>query len=328
MAKSPVPLKIAVAEFPHTKAILSGRIPIEGVEPQFMNVVPQIAAYRRMVRDVEFDVCELAPTTYIIARAHGAPFVALPIFVSRMFHHSGFLVRPDAGIKSPKDLEGKKVGVRAYSVTTGVWTRGILIDEYGLDSSKVTWVVDDEEHVRELQLPPNVVQAPEGTSLVEMMAKGEISAGFSGNAGLGRAGKPTAGWDAKQIPAADYPEMFSDAKSIEAAWFKKTGIYPMHGTIVVKDSVLREHPWVARSLLDAYSKAKSEWMPSLLDGSANAATDKKYRDLMPVVGEDPLPFGIKRNRATIEALESYAFKQKLIPRRMSIDELFVDPEMM
>jgi 4,5-dihydroxyphthalate decarboxylase len=328
MAKSPVPLKIAVAEFPHTKAILSGRIPIEGVEPQFMNVVPQIAAYRRMVRDVEFDVCELAPTTYIIARAHGAPFVALPIFVSRMFHHSGFLVRPDAGIKSPKDLEGKKVGVRAYSVTTGVWTRGILIDEYGLDSSKVTWVVDDEEHVRELQLPPNVVQAPEGTSLVEMMAKGEISAGFSGNAGLGRAGKPTAGWDAKQIPAADYPEMFSDAKSIEAAWFKKTGIYPMHGTIVVKDSVLREHPWVARSLLDAYSKAKSEWMPSLLDGSANAATDKKYRDLMPVVGDDPLPFGIKRNRATIEALESYAFKQKLIPRRMSIDELFVDPEMM
>lgn len=326
MAKSPVPLTIAVADYPHTKAILSGRIPIEGIEPRFANVVPQIAAYRRMVRDVEFDICELAPTTYIIARAHGAPFVALPIFVSRAFHHGGLLVRPDAGIKSPRDLEGKKVGVRAYSVTTGVWTRGILIDEYGLDSSKVTWVVDDEEHVRELRLPSNVIHASEDTSLVEMMAKGEISAGFSGNAGLGRAGKPTAGWDAKKIPPADYPELFPDAKSLEAAWFKKTGIYPMHGTIVVKESVLREHPWVARSLYEAYDAAKKQWLDALRTGSADAASDKKYRELMPVVGDDPLPFGIERNRATIEALESYAYKQKLIPRRMPINELFVDPD--
>ncbi len=100
-----------------------------------------------MVRDVEFDVCEMAPTTYMIARALGAPFIALPVFVMRRFHHGGFVVRPDSGIKVPKDLEGKKVGVRAYSVTTGVWTRGIFVNEYGLDSSKVTWVVDDEEHV-------------------------------------------------------------------------------------------------------------------------------------------------------------------------------------
>ena len=153
-----------------------------------------------------------------------------------------------------------------------------------------------------LQLPPNVIHAPEDTSLVEMMAKGEISAGFSGNAGLGRAGKPTAGWDAKKIPPADYPDLFPDAKSLEAAWFKKTGIYPMHGTIVVKDSVLREHPWVARSLYDAYSRAKDEWLGALRAGSADAASDKKYRELTTIVGEDPLPFGIDRNRATIEAL--------------------------
>ena len=145
MAK-PVPLKIAIADYPHVAAVRSGAIPIEGVAAEFVNVVPQIAAFRRMVRQVEFDVCELAPTTYIIARAFNAPFVALPIFVMRRFHHSGFLVRPDANIRTPKDLEGKNVGVRAYSVTTGVWTRGIFIDDYGLDISKVTWVVDDEEH--------------------------------------------------------------------------------------------------------------------------------------------------------------------------------------
>src|SRR5215212_8985887 len=151
-----------------------------------------------MVRNVEFDVCELAPTTYIIARAFGAPFVALPIFVMRRFHHGGLLVRSDADIQNPKDLEGKKVGVRAYSVTTGVWTRGILVDEYGLDSSRVTWVVDDEEHVEQLRLPPNVVHVAEGKSLAGMMAAGEIQAGFAANAGIGREGPPQAGWQAKE----------------------------------------------------------------------------------------------------------------------------------
>lgn len=326
MASSPVRLNIAIARYPQTSAILDGGISIEGVDARFANVVPQIAAFRRMVRDVEFDVCELAPTTYIIVRSLGAPFVALPIFVQRYFHHSGLLVRPDAGIARPKDLEGRKVGVRAYSVTTGVWTRGILIDDHGLDTSKVTWVVDDEEHVLGMQLPPNVIQAPGGTSLVEMMAKGEISAGFSGNAGLGRAGAPTAGWDAKKLLPADYPELFPDASEREAEWYRRTGIYPMHGTIVVRDSVLKDNPFVARSLLDAFTAAKQAWLPDLHSGRADAATDRKYRGLVPLVGDDPLPFGIAINRPTIEALERYAFRQKLIDRRMSIEELFFDPQ--
>ena len=208
-------LKIAVAEHPHTSAIRNGTIPIEGVEAEFVTVKPQIGAFRRMVRDVEFDVCELAPTTYIIARAYGAPFVALPIFVVRRFHHAGLLVRPDAGIKTPKDLEGKKVGVRAYSVTTGAWTRQVLMDEFGLDSSKVTWVVDDEEHVTQLKLPPNVIHAPEGTSLAEMMEKGELVGGFGANAGIGRTGAPTGGWTEVE---ADYPDLFPNAAELEAEY--------------------------------------------------------------------------------------------------------------
>lgn len=318
-----IKLDISIAAFPHTAALLSGEIPIEGVEPNFIEVIPQIGAFRRMVRQVEFDVCEIAPTTYIIARAYGAPFVALPIFVTRRFHHSGLLVRPDSGIKGPKDLEGKKVGVRAYSVTTGVWTRCILIDEYGLDSSKVTWVVDDEEHVTQLPLPSNVVHAPEGRSLADMMAAGELSAGFDANAGIGRSGSPTGGW--KEIKA-DYPELFPDAAELEAAWYRKTGIYPMHGTIVVKDAVLKAHPWVARSLYEAFSKAKTQWLGKLHSGEANEASDKKYRLLAKVVGDDPLPFGMTLNLPTIRALEDTAFKQSLTPRRMAMDEIFVDPE--
>jgi 4,5-dihydroxyphthalate decarboxylase len=318
-----VHLKIAVAEHPHTSAVRNGSIPIEGVDAEIITVQPQIAAFRRMVRQVEFDVCELAPTTYIIARAYGAPFVALPIFVQRRFHHAGLLVRPDAGIQTPKDLEGRKVGVRAYSVTTGVWTRGILIDEFGLDSSKVTWVVDDEEHVTQLQLPSNVVHAPEGKALADMMASGELAAGFQGNAGVGRTGAPTGGW---QTVEANYPDLFPNAEELEAEWYRRTGIYPMHGTLVVKDSVLKEHPWVATSLFKAFSKAKDEWLAKLDARTPDNASDKKYAALRKVVGHDPLPYGMGPNLTTISALEDLAFKEGLTPRRMRLDELFVDPE--
>jgi 4,5-dihydroxyphthalate decarboxylase len=316
-------LTIAVAEYPHTSAVRDGSIPIEGVEAEFITVKPQIGAFRRMVRQVEFDVCELAPTTYIIARAYGAPFVAIPIFLMRRFHHGGMLIRPGAGIRTPKDLEGRKVGVRAYSVTTGVWTRRILMDEFDLDSSKVTWVVDDEEHVTQLKLPSNVIHAPEGTSLAAMMASGELDAGLQGNAGIGRTGAPTGGW---QTVEADYPELFPNAEELEAAWYQRTGIYPMHGTIVVKDSVLKEHPWVATSLFKAFSRAKDEWLAKLDASTPDNAADEKYAALRKIVGRDPLPYGMAANLATISALEDAAFKQELTPRRMRVDELFVDPE--
>ncbi len=320
---SRVRLTIAVADYPHTAAVRNGSIPIEGVDAEIITVEPQIAAFRRMVRQVEFDVCELAPTTYIIARACGAPFVALPIFVLRRFHHAGLLIRPDSGIRTPKDLEGRKVGVRAYSVTTGVWTRAVLIDEYGLDSSKVTWVVDDEEHVTQLKLPSNVIHTPPGRSLAEMMADGELAAGFHGNAGVGRSGSPTGGWKTVE---AHYPDLFSNAEELEADWFRRTGIYPMHGTIVVKDSVLAAHPWVARSLYQAFAQAKDEWLQRLDTQSANNASDRKYAKLREVVGHDPLPYGMAANEKTIQALIDTAYKQQLTPRKMEIAELFVDPE--
>lgn len=318
-----IPLKIAIAEHPHTSAIRNGSIPIEGVDAEFITVQPQIGAFRRMVRDVEFDVCELAPTTYIIARAYGAPFVALPIFVVRRFHHSGLLVRPDAGIQTPKDLEGTKVGVRAYSVTTGVWTRQVLIDEFGLDSSKVTWVVDDEEHVTQLKLPSNVIHAQAGKSLAEMMAQGELSAGFAAAAGIGRTGAPTGGW--KEVEA-DYPDLLPNSAELEAKYYARTGVYPMHGTIVVKDAVLAANPWIAKSIFDAFAQAKKEWLARLDAGEATSASDKKYLELRKIVGHDPLPYGLQQNLKTIDTLEATAFKQGLTPRRMSIGELFVDPK--
>ena len=319
-------LKIAVAEYGHTRTVTSGVIPIEGITPDFVKVAPIIGAFRRMVRDLEFDICEMAPTTYMIARALGSPFIALPIFLMRRFHHGGFVVRPDAGIKVPKDLEGKNVGVRAYSVTTGVWTRGIFINEYDLDSSKVTWIVDDEEHVTALKLPPNVMHAPEGKSLQSMMKAGEIQAGFSGPAGVGRSGPPIGGWDKAAAAAATadtYPELIANVEQVEADWFRHSGIYPIHGLIVVKDEVISRYPWLARSLMDAFVAAKKPYLDEIKSGKDDTPEDKRYRKFLSLM-DDPLPYGITANRPSIEALVTYSLQQKLIPSRPQLDRVFVD----
>ncbi|WP_434114622.1 ABC transporter substrate-binding protein [Paraburkholderia caffeinilytica] len=326
MPNDKLPLKIAIATYEHTAAVKDGRAPIEGVAPDFVEISPIIAAFRRMVRDVEFDVCEMAPATYMIARAAGAPFKALPVFVFRRFHHGGFVYRSDAGIGKPKDLEGKKAGVRAYSVSTGIWTRGILQNDCGVDISKVTWVVDDEEHVTSLRLPSNVVHAPQGQSLVSMMADGSLQAAFTGPAGIGRSGAPKEGWDASSAQQApSYAEMFPDTLAAERDWYQRTGIYPVHGLIVVKDELLAAHPWLAKSLFDAFVKSKELWLEQLKRGVVKSDTDRHYQAMSEIVG-DPLPLGIAPNRPAIEALIQYSYQQGLLPKHYSIDELFVDPQ--
>lgn len=322
---SPLPLNIAIATYGHTAALKKGQVPIAGVQPEFVEVKPIIAAFRRMVRDVEFDVCEMAPATYMIAREHGAPFKALPVFIFRRFHHAGLVYRDDAGIKGPKDLEGKRAGVRAYSVTTGIWTRGIMTNDYGVDNSKITWVVDDEEHVQSLVLPPNVQQAPGGKSLVDLMASGDLAAAFTDNAGIGRAGAPAEGWQAGgRIKPPEYIEMFPDAAKLEAEWYDKTRIYPVHGLIVVKDDVIAKHPWLGKALYDAFLESKEIYLRQLAAGESVSDKDEHYRAMSKVVG-DPLPYGIEANRASIEAMMTYCHQQGLLKKKYAIDDMFIDP---
>jgi len=324
-----IPLKIAIATYGHTAALKGGQVKIAGVEPNFVEVKPIIAAFRRMVRDVEFDVCEMAPATYMIARAAGAPFKALPVSIFRRFHHAGFVTRGDAGIEVPKDLEGKRAGVRAWSVTTGIWTRGILSEDHGVDLSKITWVVDDEEHVQSLRLPPNVERAPAGRPLVDLMAEGYLSAAFTANAGIGRAGAPTGGWRvADGGDAQTYRELFPDAAAREAEWYRRTGVYPIHGVIVVKDRVLDEHPQVARALFDAFVESKARYLAQLARGDTDTDTDTDahYRAMQQIVGADPLPYGIEANRPSIDRLIRYCFEQQLLPRQFAAEDMFIDIE--
>src|SRR5215210_1686297 len=159
----------------NNKALKDGGVKPRTFEFEFEEVDPLIAAFRRMVRGLEFDISEMAITTYITAREHGKRMTGMPVFLVRAFHHGAILVNTKAGIASPKDLEGKRVGVnRGYTVTTGVWARGVLQDEYGVDLSKVTWVLSGDEHVAEYRSPANVVPIEPGKKMADMLASGEL----------------------------------------------------------------------------------------------------------------------------------------------------------
>src|SRR5258707_6090119 len=161
----------------NNKALKDGEVKPVTCEFAFEEVDPIIAAFRRMVRGNEFDICEMAITTYICAREHGKPMTAVPVFLVRAFHHGAILVNTKVGIRTPKDLEGKKVGVnRGYTVTTGVWARGILQDEHEVDLSKITWVLSGDEHVAEYKPPANVVPIGPGKNMNDMLASGELVA--------------------------------------------------------------------------------------------------------------------------------------------------------
>jgi 4,5-dihydroxyphthalate decarboxylase len=326
-ASGPLILKTAISTYANTRALKENPVISDRLSLEHQEVRPTVAIYRRMVRGLEFDVAELAITTYIVARAHGRAFTALPIFLTRDFHHTGLVYRVGSGIQTPRDLVGHRVGVRAYTVTTGVWTRGILQSEYGLDLDAVTWVTDDEEHVQEFRPPPNVVAAPPGRSLVEMLRSGEIDAALSGAAGIGRAGPPTPNWtdiaSPPADPAAEPVPLIPNAQAREAEWFARTGIYPIHGVVVVRDELLARYPWLAEELFRAFSAARDTGLTRLEHNEPAGPDEEKLRRLQSIVGDLPLlPYGLESNRPTIEALLSFAVDQKIIPTRYAVEELF------
>jgi 4,5-dihydroxyphthalate decarboxylase len=302
-------LTTAIATYPHTKALKDGRVTVPGIELHHVEIAPIIGAFRRMCRRLEFDVCEMAITTYLTARAYGKPFTALPVFVMRQFHHSPIVYNTTAGVAAPKDLEGKKVGVRAYTVTTGVWVRGILATEYGVDLDKVTWVVNDEEHVEEYQraYPPNVVYQP-GANFAEMVATGELAATI----GAGKVESP------------NVKPLIANAPEAEAAWYRKTGIYPVNHTVVVKDSLLEVDATLAPRLFAAFKAAKSAFLGRLAAGADLSPEEQALAGRRHIVGDDPLPYGLARNRKAMEAVIRFAVAQKILPRPVAPEDLFAD----
>ena len=300
-------LKTAIATYAHTKGLKDGSVTAPGIQLEHVEISPIIGAFRRMVRALEFDVSEMAITTYLTAKAYDKAFTALPVFIMCQFHHSPMVYNVKSGVASPKDLEGKKVGVRAYTVTTGVWSRGILATEYGVDLGKITWVVNDEEHVQEYQkaYPSNVLYQA-GANLGEMVAKGELAAAI----GVGKVDSP------------DVKPLIPNAADAEAAWYRKTGIYPINHTVVVKDSLLQADPTLAPRLFNAFKEAKAVFLKQLASGAELPADAQALAKRRSVVGDDPLPYGVAHNRKALEAVIQFAHNQKILPGRVRPEEMF------
>jgi 4,5-dihydroxyphthalate decarboxylase len=291
-----------------TQALKDGSITPSRFALRFEEVPVLIQAFRRMVRSLDFDVSEMAFTTYLCAKAYGKPFTALPIFLVRGFHHGAITRGATAGDIAPKDLEGREVGVnRGYTVTTGVWARGILADEYGVDLSRITWVLSGDEHVAEYRPPRNVVPVAPGKDVPEMVAAGELAAGIG--VADGRPGI---------VP------LIQDAAEAGFTALRQRSLYPINHLVVVRDELLAAHPDLARDLFAAYAEAKNRYVARLRAGAITgpAPADLMYQRVMEITGADPLPYGIAPNRAMIDQLVRYAVSQQILDKPVAAEDLF------
>ena len=292
----------------NNQALKDGTVVPRGVRFEFEEVPVLIDAFRRMVRGMEFDVCEMALTTYVCARAHGKRFTALPIFLVRAFHHGAILHNANAGIRTPKDLEGRRVGVnRGYTVTTGVWARSVLQREHGVDLSKITWVLSGDEHVAEYRPPANVVPIEPGRKMADMLASGELAAAIG-----------------VESDSLNVRPLIPNAKEAGFEALRSRGHYPINHLVVVKDEVLAAHPQVAKQVFEAFAEAKRLYVERLENSAIDkpTAVDEMHRRVAQITGADPLPYGIAPNRAMLEEAVASMLEQRIITRPVDVDSLF------
>jgi 4,5-dihydroxyphthalate decarboxylase len=301
-------LKAAFQTLEHTSALKDGTVRPQGFELQVEEVTAIIHAFRRMVRGLEFDVSEMALTTYLSARAHHKAFTALPIFLVRAFHHGAIFYNKVCGSADPRDLEGKQVGVnRGYTVTTGVWARGILQHEYGVDLSRITWVLSGDEHVEEFQAPSNVIRLEPGRTLEQALVAGQLAAAI----GI-------------QSIHPDIAPLIPDPQEAGFHCLARNGHYPINHLLVVRDSVLAVYPDLPVALFEAFAVAKRPYLERLRAAAIAAPTqsDQMYRRVLDITGTDPLPYGVEPNRCMLETLIGYAQEQRIVSRPYEVDELF------
>ena len=292
----------------NNQALKDGSVKAVGCDLEFEEVPVLIDAFRRMVRGLDFDVCEMALTTYVCARAHGKRMTALPIFLVRAFHHGAIVVNRDAGIRHPKDLEGQRVGVnRGYTVTTGLWARSVLQHQYGVDLKKITWVLSGDEHVAEYRPPANVVPIPAGRKMSEMVSSGEL-----------------AGAIGVEVDAPNVKPLIADAAQAGLNALRDSGHYPINHLVVVKDELLQAHPLIGPAVFEAFAESKRRYVERLRADAIDkpTAVDEVHRRVMAITGADPLPYGIEPNRRMLEQAVSSAWEQGIIERPVVLEDLF------
>ena len=299
-------LNTAIADYGHTIPLKDGSVgsPMFQMANNEISPVPMI--FRRMVRSLEFDVAEMALATYLCSKAHGKRFTALPVFLTRDFYHGMVSYNVNSGIESPTDLEGKRVGVRSYTFTPGVWTRGILSSVYGVDLSAVTWALSGDEHVAEYEAPSNVVSS-DSDDLGQMLLSGEIDAAIG----------------APPVDSADIRPLFSDAAELDAKWHGETGVYPISHLLVVKDELMESVGGIVSELFGVFCEARDDYARRLQSGDTSAPGTAQLLRMAEIVGNDAaLSYDFEGARKTLETFIGFNVEQGVIPSAVEPEDLF------
>ena len=310
-------LTLALCDYDRTLALKTGDVRPDGVDLNVLTLTPEEIFYR-MGRFREFDVSELSLSTYTIRRGRGESLIAIPVFPSQSFRHSAIFVRDGAGIREPKDLRGKRMGVPKYHMTAAVWIRGILEDDYGVAPQDMRWFEGGEgAKVKEVDytLPAEIDHhhVPGDRTLGDMLAAGELDAfmGARRPASFGRG----------------VSRLFPDYRGVERAWYERTGIFPIMHAVVLKEELATQYPWLPRSLYTAFVEAKQHAY-ARLNFTAALLTSLPWQmaeaeETQALMGDDPFAYGIARNRKNLETLVAYSHRQGLAPRRLTLEEMFV-----
>lgn len=328
---SKLKLTLASPAYDRNEALLTGEVQPEGIDLNYITMAPP-QAHSRMLKNQEFDVSDMSMSFYMIAKLSGkAPFTAIPVFPMRKFFHTDLAVNVDSGIKSLSDLKGKRVGVLEYSMSLALWLRGIFQHEYGVLPTDIEWYVEraPDKGVGATFgfTPPSTAKihyVPENTDLTTMLEKGEIDMAFPQfnfwKTQMDRS---------KSLNSSEKGEvklLFPNQKEESIRFYKKTGLFPVNHTVVIRNDILEKNPWVAMSLHEAYQKSKEksyEKVEAKMREPTNYVwLDDLVREVKEVFGPDPYPYGIRKNEKVLDAVTTYSFEQGLSPRKAKIEDLF------
>ena len=320
-------LTLACWNYDRTRALMDGTVQPDGIDLNYLNL-PVEETFFRMIRNREFDVAEMSLSSYSVSLFRDPqPFIAIPVFPSRMFRHSSIYINAHAGIDEPKDLIGKRIGTPEYQMTAPVWIRGLLSDHYGVPVDSVTYCTGGEEEPgrdekQKLDLPPGIRIQPIGDmqTLSAMLAAGEIDA-------LHTARMPST----FQTAPERVRRLFPDFVGVEQQYFRDTGIFPIMHTVVIRREVYEQNRWVAQSLYKAFVEAQRHTYDDLYVTAALKAMlpwlTAQVEDTRALMGDDYWPYGIERNRRTLQTFLRYHHEQGLSKRPLKAEELFA-PETM
>ena len=319
MAK--LPLTIAISSYDHVTDLLSGRVPVEGVDLNPMDL-PLHDIFYRFIHFKDFDIGEMSMAKYVSMRSAGDDsIIALPIFPSRVARHSSIYVRKDRKISKPADLAGKRVAVPEWAQTAAVYSRGLLAHEYGVDLASIRWVQAGQDQPGrmekvELKLPKGIeVERITDRSISQMLASGDLDAALLA--------QPPKVWLEKHPQIA---RMFPDYMPVEHEYMTRTKIIPIMHTVAMRKTVLDRHPWVAANLLHAFTEAKDRSVERMLYGGVTHVPIlwcyEHAERTKEIFGGDPYPYGVEANRHTLEVFLKYAHEQGVCHRLLKVEELF------